>query len=355
MPLAKAAIKHGYSVTLATNVAEHRNVIEEGGVNIVDVNFRRSSLNPIKDVLLINKLLSLYKHFKPDLAHHIGMKPVLYGSLVSLISRGHSVINTFPGLGYLYASNSWGRKIIRTILELAFRVLFLKSTTKVTFQNHDDQAYFVLKRISHKKRSYVMGGVGVDLEKYVYVPEEDGIVTVALVSRLIKDKGILDFAEAAKICLEQGHQAKFVLVGDIDQHNPMSITESEIKLLQDSGFIEWWGFYSDMTKIYSKVHIICLPTYYREGLPTVLVEAAASGRPVVATDVPGCIEIAIDGWNGFTVPVKTPSLLAEAIIKLIRNKKLRIEMGLHGRKLVEEKFSVDVINAKTLELYDSCF
>lgn len=349
--IAKAAKQHGYQITVITRVRNHGEIIRNTGINLVNVEFQRSARHPLKDIKLLFSLIRLYRQIKPDLVHHVALKPILIGSVAAIIAGVPVVINALTGLGYIFTSDHLKARILRVALKLILLFLLSRNNMWTIFQNEDDRDFLCLQGLVSRDKAELIRGSGVDIRKFGLGSELPGAIVIMLASRMLRDKGVTEFVEAARICREHATKARFILVGDIDLENHASIQLAELKRWQVEGVIEWWGQCNDMPGIFQQVHIVCLPSY-REGLPKVLLEAAASGKPIVATDVPGCREIVINEENGLLVPVKNAERLARAITRLAENKQLRIKMGKYGRKLVESEFSVDIINSRTLALYE---
>jgi glycosyltransferase involved in cell wall biosynthesis len=349
--LAKASIKQGYEVTLITRVGRHAGVIREAGINLIDVNFRRAAGNPFDDLLLLFSVSRIYRKIKPDIVHHVALKAILIGSLASLINLVPVVINAVTGLGNLFLQRDKGIAMLRMLVKPVLISLLNRRNSWIILQNKDDQKDLI-EHGMRAERSILIKGAGVDLKNFNYSIEGDQIPLVILAARMLRYKGINDFVEAASLCLKAGLEARFVLVGDVDLENPSSLRSQELEKWHEEGLVEWWGHRDDMPAIMEKASIVCLPNYHREGLPKTLLEAAASGRSIIATDVPGCREIVINEENGLLVPAKNAKSLAQAITRLVEDKPLRLRMGENGRKLVESEFSVDIIISQTLALYE---
>jgi glycosyltransferase involved in cell wall biosynthesis len=222
----------------------------------------------------------------------------------------------------------------------------------VIFQNEEDKNIFFDNKIITKKQSYKIKGSGIDLYTYTYTPEpEDDPIKILFTSRMLRDKGVLELIEAARLLKEQYyHKIQFLLVGDIDD-NPKSLTEFELKSLVDDEYIKWLGYRRDVQELLEQSHIFAFPSYYREGLPKSLIEACAVGRPIITTNSVGCKDCVIDGYNGFLIPIRDSKTLAEKIEIIINDKQLRIMMGINSRKMAERDFSIDNVVKKHLEIY----
>jgi len=350
LQLAVAAQKVGYNVTVVTQETSHGDEIRRAGLRLIAINFQRSGRNPFSDFLTIRSLIRIYRDEQPDLIHHVSLKPVLYGSIAARIARIPNVINAMTGLGYVFSSEDIFARFIRFLISPFLRYIFSSRKTMVIFQNRDDLKTLEDQNLVKHEQAVIIRGSGVDPD--IYVPGEDStdIPQVILVARMLWDKGVREFVQAAKLLLEKGVLVRFILIGETDSENPAAISIEQLKIWQDEKSIEWWGRRSDIPEILQQSTIACLPSY-REGMPKFLLEAASAGLPLVTTDVPGCREIVINGENGYLVPTRSPEALADAIEKLLNDKTLRREMGRKGRALVEREFGIEKIVDETLSLY----
>jgi len=349
--IAQAAILAGYEVHVASAFTPHdAEILEADGIVCHQIPFVRSSKNPFHEFKTIWHLYRLFRKLKPDLTELATIKPVLYGCLVSRFLRDFKVVNWMTGLGYVFLSGGALGNCIRSVVVALYRFSFQRSFLKVIFENPDDLQFFVEQSIVNVKNAVLIRGAGVNLNNFAFKQEPPGPVVIILPARMLWDKGVEEFVEAAKLIKSSGVDARFLLVGSSDPDNPSSIPLTQLNQWHDDGTVEFMGFQDDMPYIYSKSHIVCLPSY-REGLPKALLEAAACGKPIVTTDVPGCREIVLRGYNGFLVPAKNIQDLAEALSKLILSPDLRHKMGAHGRVLVEQNFSENQIVNETLSVY----
>ena len=307
-------------------------------------------LNPVAEIRTVVRLLGLYRREKPDLAHHFTIKCVLYGSLASRLLGIRSVVNSVTGLGYVFMEAGSTRRWLRGLIKGFYR-LVLRGTW-VIFQNPDDRAVFLKDHLVDPKRVALIRGSGVDIHHFLPQPEPSGEPLVILPARMLWEKGVGEFVAASRILKAEGVSARFVLVGDSDPENPASVRASELRAWEKEGVIEWWGWEENMDEVYAQAAIICLPSY-REGLPKTLIEAAACGRPIVASDVPGCREIVRNGENGLLFPVRDAGALAAALIDLLQDPMRRREMGICSRAIAEEEFSMELVISRTLALYQS--
>ena len=351
LPLAVAAKDAGYDVTVVTNVNGHGTAIRRAGIRLIPFNLSRRGMNPLSELSMLARLIAVYRKEKPDLVHHVAMKPVLYGSLAARLSRIPRVVNAFAGLGHVFTSDKLKARLLRFVIGSTFRGILNSRSSRLILQNKDDRALFIRKRFINEERIRLIRGSRVDTDIFSPSPEPPGLPVVMLASRMLRDKGIKEFMEAARQLKERGVKAHFVLIGDPDQHNPSAIPEEQLNYWHMEGVVDWWGWRDDMPSVLAQAHIICLPSY-REGLPKVLLEAASCGRPIIATDTPGCREIVRDRENGLLVPVRGTVKLADAIQRLIENPELRQKMGERGREIVLSEFSIEKVIKETLSVYE---
>jgi glycosyltransferase involved in cell wall biosynthesis len=255
-----------------------------------------------------------------------------------------------PGMGYVFLSKQLLSRAIRPGIKGAFRLLANAPNSRVILQNPDDVEKWVGWRVLRRDRIVLIRGSGVDTERFHSTPEPPGPPLVVLPARLLYDKGVAEYVEAARAIKKRGVPARFALVGEGDPGNPASVPPEHVKRWVEEGVIEAFGWKDDMTEVLAQAHVVCLPSY-GEGLPKALLEAAACGRPIVATDVPGCREAVKDGVNGFLVPARESAGLTAALQKLVTDPDLRAQMGARGRELALRELSVDVVAEQTIALY----
>lgn len=353
LPIARAAQKGGHEVVVATRVDRHGSEIQKEGFRIIPLNMRRRSKNPFREILSLIEIVLIYRREKPDLVHHVAMKPVLYGSLAARITKVPAVVNAIAGLGFIFSSDNWKAKILRPLIQFAFRLLLNQKRSRVILQNQDDQRLLTESNLLSLERTVLIPGSGVDINLFHPCPEpQAGPILVTLIARMLLDKGVVEFVSAVRLLKQQDISFRAILVGVPDPENPASIPEHQLLAWQSDGIVEWWGQQIDISAVWQQSHIAVLPSY-REGLPKSLLEAAACGRPIVTTDVPGCREIVRHEFNGLLVSAKDPVELAHAIQRLITDKDLRQVMGGKGRELVQREFAESIVVLKTLDLYRS--
>jgi len=351
LPIARAARDDGYDVVVATHVQDYGDKIRDEGFRLIPLRFSRETHPPQEEARALFEVRQLYRREQPDIAHQVALKPVMYGAVALFGNTRTKVVNAFAGLGYLVASPSWKAKIMRIGVWNAFKVFLNRPNFHLLFQNQEDQALMMAKLKVPYERTTIIRGSGVDLHRFHPDPEPSGTPIVLLPSRMLWIKGIEEFVAAAKIVREKGVNARFVLVGDSDPDNFSCIPREKLLEWQSSGVVEWWGHQQDMQKALTQANLVCLPSRGGEGVPKALLEAAACGRAIVATDVPGCRDIVRDGVSGLLVPARNPLALAEAIQKMLNSPEARAQMALRCREIAVKEFSQEVVAQQTLELY----
>jgi len=349
--IAKAALLHGYEVHVGSADGVAVSDIRALGCVHHSIGFARSGQNPLGELRTLVQLIKLFRDLKPDLVHLITIKPVIYGGLAARLANVGSVVAAVSGLGTVFlARTRWGR-LRRSLVQMLYRQAFEHVRLAVIFQNPDDRDTLLDAGALRLDQVRMIRGSGVELDRYPVVPEPKGERTVVVMaSRLLKDKGVEEFVEAARILKSRGIPVAMRLLGDRDPGNPTSMSQAILDSWRQEGVVELPGYSADIAAEYGKANIVCLPSY-REGLPKALVEAAACGRAVVTTDVPGCRDAIEADKTGLLVPVKDAQALAVAIQKLVENADMRAGMGREGRKLAEQAFSAQTIVAQHLDIY----
>jgi glycosyltransferase involved in cell wall biosynthesis len=352
LPIARAARDAGMEVVVATRIQAHRKIIEQENFRVVPLRWRRRSRNPVREIQAFIRLLQIYREEKPDVVHHVAMKPVLYGSAAALITGVPRRINAIAGFGYVFTSPSPKARLLRPLFRSAFKRMMNRPGTCVIVQNPDDQNAVIRAGISTPDRIRLIRGSGVDVDRFVPGTEPGSTPTVTMVARMLWTKGVAEMVEAARLLRKRGVKGRVWLVGEPDPENPESVPESELRRWHEEGVVEWKGHVEDILTVWYKTHVAVLPSY-REGLPKTMLEAAACGLPTVAADVPGCREIVHNEENGYLVPAGNAGALADAIEWLLADKSLRERMGIRSRELAVESFSERLIVEQTLSVYRS--
>lgn len=350
LPVALAAQKTGWDVTIVTADTGKLKDIEALGLKTINLPMSRSGMNIKEELGTLNFLRKLYKQEKPDVVHHVGMKTILWGTLAAKFSKVNGVVNAISGLGGFFAEDNKG--LISKVMPKVLKFSHNRKNLLCIFQNDEDKGLYVKNGIIKPDQARYIKGSGVDLNDFCYTPEPaDGKIRVILTARMIVEKGIFILTEAAeKLRSKYEEKVEFLLVGGIDDH-PGAITEEQLKAVCDGKYIQWLGYRTDVKELLQSSHIVAFPSYYMEGLPKSLIEACAIGRPVITCNSVGCKETVIDGYNGYLIPTKNVDALVEKLDILLSDAKLRQEMGLNSRKYAEEYFSIDVVIERHLNIY----
>ena len=349
-----AAVSAGYNVTVITRCRDSAREFEKYGLLTENIKFSRRGSNPITELTTIFRLRSTLKRIKPDIVHNIALKPVVLGSLAAQFAGIRNIVNAPVGMGYVFTSQESKARVLRPIVKVLIRYVLGNENRRVIIENHDDLENLVSGGFARRESIVLIKGAGVDVQKFSQRPEPNEPVKVIMVSRLLRDKGVYEFIGAAKIVRSRNSSVRFLLVGDIDDGNPTSMNSEEIANLANSKYVTWLGARTDIAKLLAESHIACLPSY-REGLPKSLIEAASVGRPIVATDVPGCREVVTHMVNGLLVKPRDAQALAAAIEKLVENPKLRKSMGEENRHKAEAEYANEIIIGQTHRVYDSFY
>jgi glycosyltransferase involved in cell wall biosynthesis len=352
LPVGLAALKAGYEVHVAAPDGPGVTRLRRLGFQVHLLRLSRSGASPLEEIRSLAAIYRLYRQIRPDLVHHVTIKPVLYGTFAARFAGVPAVVNAFSGLGFIFIQRGWRASLRRFAVNLAYRFLLRHPRQTVIFQNHDDLELASRNGWVGAADTRLIRGSGVDLNLFQAVPETPGPLLVVLPARLLWDKGIREFAGAARQLQDEGVKARFALVGSRDAGNPASATEDWLEDLERRGILEVWGQREDMHRVLGEAHIVCLPSY-REGLPKSLIEAAACGRPIVTTDVPGCREVIREGEGGFLVPAGDTPALAAALRRLLEEGELRRAMGLRNRREAERSFGIEGVVRDTLAIYEA--
>ncbi len=348
--MARKARELGFEVVVATKVNDHQEKIEGEGFRVVPLALDRRSKNPFKELVAILHIARIYRQEKPDLIHHVALKPVLYGSVAARLAGVKQVINAFAGMGFVFIAKSGLAKTLRPLLITVFRLLLNHRSSHVVLQNQDDRDLFQQLGIGKAERTHLIKGSGVSLTNFPATEEPQGTPIATFVGRMLWDKGVGELVEAARILNKNKTPLTIQLVGTPDPANPKSIPLETLEKWNKEGVIQWLGRRDDIAELWAKSHIAVLPSY-REGLPKSLLEAASCGRPLIATDVPGCRELVNEGRNGLLVSSHDAITLAKALEKLALDPALRVQYGKQARQDVENEYSEQAVSEQIGQLY----
>ncbi len=350
LPMALAAKAAGYEVVVALREDAHGDRIRSAGLRLIPLPWRRSSINPVYELLMLVRIVRLYAEERPDIVHHVSIKPVLYGSFAAKLCGVPAVVNALIGLGFVFISQSLKARVLRIGIRLSFRLALSGRRVVTIFQNQDDLNLFVGGGLVAANKAVLIRGSGVDLDYFTPQPEPEGVPLVVLPGRMLREKGVCEFVEAARLLAAEGVRARFALVGDRDGNNPAAVPAALLEQWKASGVVELWGLRDDMREVYAQASVVCLPSY-REGLPKALMEAAACARALVSADVPGNREVVRHEETGLLVAVRDAQSLAAALKRLIEDAPLRRSLGARARRLAESEFAQEKITAQTLQVY----
>ena len=352
LPLALAARERGFDVVVATPSGRLAEVIQQHGFEWHEVVVRRKT-NVVREAWAVPDLYRLYRKVRPDIVHHIAIKAVLYGTFAARLARVPAVVNAVTGLGYA-GDERRARSLLARALRFSFDQLLKHPRMRVIFQNVEDRDTFLQRGWIDPENAILIRGSGVDTN--VYTPAQqrpDGPPLIILASRLLRSKGVAEFVEAARRIRARGIDARFAIVGEPDPDNPETITTADLESWRREGAVEVWGRRADMPGVLREASLFVLPTFYREGVPKALIEAAAAGLPAVTTDTAGCRDIVVDNVTGLLVPPRDVDALTHAIAELLEDPARREAMGRAARERVVNEFSLDHVIAQTMAVYES--
>lgn len=324
-----------------------REMLIEMGVEPVHCSMTRSGTNPVRELATIAELCRLLRLYKPDVCFAYFLKPVIYGTIAAWLAGVRCRYAMIEGLGFAFSERpgSNRRKILQKAIEILARFTMAR-VHRVIFLNRDDLDDFVERNLVAPEQTFLLGGIGVDLAEWPRTALPEGPITFIMVARLLREKGVREYVEAARLVCRTHPEAQFILVGGQDE-NPSTIPSIEIESWVADGLIKWPG-HVEVRPWLAKAHVFVLPSYYREGVPRSTQEAMALGRPVITTDVPGCRDTVADGRNGFVVPPRDAAALAAAMRRFLDNPGLIAPMGAESRRIAEERFDAHVQNRKLL-------
>jgi glycosyltransferase involved in cell wall biosynthesis len=352
LTLARAARDAGYAVTVATRVDKLGEALKAEGFAVEPLVWVRGSVNPFWLAADVVAIARLYRRLRPHIVHHVSLKPVVLGSFAALFCRGVVVLNALTGLGYTFTARSLRARVLAGAVRAVLRPLLRRKATITLLENDDDRRVMIEQVGVPAAQTAVNRGSGVDLARFSEMPLPDGdLVTVACASRMLGIKGIGDLVAASRMLQTQGIPHRLILAGDTDPENPDAIPEATLRGWVARDGVEWLGHVSDVKGLWQRTDIAVLASLGGEGVPLSLVEAAACGRPLVATDVPGSRDIARKNVNALLVPPGDPAALAGALAQLIQNSDMRRTFAAASRAIAASGFSSETIVAATLALY----
>jgi len=350
--LARNARDAGYEVIVATRVTDHGERIAAEGFQLVPLSWVRGSLNPLRIAFELLDIVRLYRRLRPDIVHHVSLKPILIGSAAALFTSKLPVLNAVTGLGYTFTSESPRARALAALVKPVLRLLLRRPATITLLENEDDRRFVVEKIGVPAEQTAVNRGSGVDIRHYAELPlPDDAPVAVGCATRMLGIKGVTDLVAASLILRARNVPHRLVLAGGTDPENPDAIPEATLRRWATEDGIEWLGAIADVRELWRRCAIAALASRGGEGVPLSLIEAAACGRPLIATDVPGARDIAQAGINALLAAPAAPEALAGVLEVLIRERELRRKLAAASRRVVESGFSSEEVSAATLALY----
>lgn len=357
LPLATGARDAGWEVVVCVEGASKDSKLAENGFTGRELPSADKGFAPFAVLNIILAIHRLIKEEQPVLLHAITLKYAFMAGLAARFHKDIRIIHTLAGLGYLFSGEGTKPKILRTLVGPFLKIALKHKNAQIIFQNPDDLKIMLSCGFVREEQTHLIRGSGVDTDAFRYAPEEENPAAendtpiVVMPTRLVHDKGVAVFVEAARILKKRGPKARFQIAGGLVTNNPLAVSKDEMEKLCEDGTVEWLGKVSDMPGLLARATLIVYPSYYREGIPKVLLESCATGRAIVTTDHPGCREAVTDGDNGLLVPIKDTQATAAAIEKLLADPQTRKAMGMRSRARAEEEFDVRKIVKATLAVY----
>ena len=353
LPLAEAAHDSGYEVAVATGPGPESDIaaIRRAGFSHYTLPASRNSTNPVNETRLCAALSWLYRKLRPDLVHLVTIKPVLYGGLLARLFGIPGVVSAISGMGHLYTDDR--HRLLRKGVEHFYGAALGHPNGRVIVQNDRDRHDLLRIGALPPGRDIWMPGSGVDLERFRPTPLPGGKPVVTLPARMVWDKGVGEFVEAARRLHREGVEARFALVGPEDPESAHPVPRRTLQALQLEGAVEWWGFRDDMPEVLAASSLVALPSTYREGMPKALQEAAASGRAIVTSDAPGCRDVVDPGVSGELIEPGNAEQLADTMGTLLADRARLEGMGEHGRRKAEAEFGVERVVAAHMDVYSA--
>lgn len=351
LPIALEAQRQGYDVHIAVAITDRLAELQAYGFSIHPLSLRRERAGAASELGMLVELYRLFRREKPDIVHLVTIRPVIYGGIAARLTGVPAVVAAISGLGTVFVARGLRARARRFLVGGLYRIALKQRRLQVIFQNRSDESCLMeLGDLKPEQCTYIRGS-GADLSLYNPGPMPDGQLVVLMAARLIKEKGVTEYVEAARLLKRRGVDCRFLLAGGIDPGNPASLTDLDVKNISQEGNVEVLGPRQDMPQIINASHIVVLPSYYGEGLPKILIEAGACGRGVVTTDLAGCRDAILPARTGMLVPPRDADALAEKIEILAKDRSVVIAMGKAGRRFAEAEFDVKQVVTKHMEVY----
>ncbi|HEY5851899.1 MAG TPA: glycosyltransferase family 4 protein [Lysobacter sp.] len=346
---------HGADVVMVSPPGEFGDRFNEHGIRWRQLTMDRASLNPLREMHTLRELVMLLRSEKPDLLHNFTVKCAVYGALAARFARIPAVVNAVAGMGYVFASDSLKARMLRPVVSTMMRATLGHGHSRLILQNPDDAQSVADARLVPPNKIRLIRSSGVDTDRFRPSPAkaDQRPLRVLLAARLLREKGVGEYAEASRILREAGRNVEFVLAGTPDRGNPSSITQDEAQAWHDEGLLQWLGHVEDMPALLSTIDVMALPSYYREGVPRCLIEGAAAGLALITTDLPGCREVVTaHGTDGLCVPPRDPAALAALLAQLDDDRELVARLGASARERALRHFDERLVIRRTLDVYE---
>lgn len=354
LALAKYLRDQGAEVILISPAGPYGNKLAAEGFRWIPVPMARRSLNPVREAWLLLRLISIYCKERPDIAHHFTIKCVIYGGLAARLSSVRGIVGAVAGMGFVFASQKTLARALRPLVRVLMRVALGGRNCRLILQNPDDREALVSSAIVDPDHARLIPGSGVNTKRFtpsMLTKESNRPKIVLLAARLLWEKGIAEYVAAARQLKQDGLNVEFLLAGEPDAGNPNSVQADQVDAWREDRVVTPLGHVDDMTHLLREVDVMVLPSFYREGVPRSLIEAAAAGLPIITTDTPGCRDVVEDGVNGFLVPVRDSSALANALRKVLEDPALAARMGAAGRAKALAEFDERQVFNRTVDVY----
>ncbi len=353
LPIALEAKRLGYEVHIATTITSKLGELSSYGFKLHFYSWKREGFSMKNEIKILLNLFVLFNHIEPNIIHLVTIKPVLYGGIAAHFCKNSPLVFAISGLGSIFSDRTVIGGLRRFFVGLIYRIALSHRNKKVIFQNLEDKDRLISVARLNNDSCEIIWGSGVDLCEFRPSHHLTSEFIVLMASRLILEKGVWIYIESAKQLKERGIKCRFLLAGDIDPGNPKSLSKLDLQKIREENIVELVGFSSDIPKLMAMVSIVVLPSFYGEGLPKVLIEAAASGKAIVTTDIPGCRDAIIAGHTGLLVEPGNSSSLANAIERLFHDQNLLHNMGKMAREYAENKFDIKLVVQKHMLIYQS--
>ena len=347
-----ATKKAGYQITVVAQNTGYMETIQNLGITFVDLPINRTGLSLREELKTFLFLYKLYKKYKPDIVYHVSIKVAFWGGLAAKLTVVNNVVNAINGLGVFFSNESHYSLLQKCFLRV-FKFSCNRSNLITILQNNEDKQFFVDHKCLNEKQIRVIRGSGVNLNTFEFIkPLPKDKIIIVFTSRITEEKGVIDLIKAANILPDRYKKKVIFKIYGLLETNPKAVNKELLDSLCDDVYIQYFGFEANVKKVLAESDIVVLPSYYREGIPKSLIDAAAIGRPIVTTEWVGCKETVVDGYNGFLIPIKSPEAICEKLMVLIDSEELRLEMGKNSRKIAEKYFSIEDVIQRHLSIYE---